>query len=366
MNQIIFYHPYELSDKPNKGSEIRPLKMKEAFEALGFGVRLVTGNSLDRKKAIQRIKKEIEQGKQYSFLYGESSNLPVPLTDSHHFPLRPLQDFLFFKFLNKHSVPIGFFYRDLFWMVKELRWRHGVLKNIPRQGLHWIEWFGLKQTVDHLFIPSERMAKYFPTSWPGSKWSALYPGCSPMEEVQDGSCKNDHELQLFYVGGIEPMLYNIEPLLEVVGEVEGVSLVMCCREAHWEKYGVYYKKFDLSNVTIIHADSTKIGAYYRQSDLVMCLWPSEGYINDTMPIKIIESLGYEVPLLLLKGSESAKLIDKDEAGWVVNSVKEAKELLGELRKNPAMIEEKKRHIRKINKKHTWEMRAKKVRETLLR
>jgi glycosyltransferase involved in cell wall biosynthesis len=366
MKHIIFYHPHPIVENPSKGSELRPKKMKEAFEKIGYQVDLAVGDSKMRKAGFKQIKNNIQEGKKYDFMYGESSNMPIPITDSHHFPVRPFQDFLFFKMLSKHSITTGFFYRDIFWQVKKLRRRHNFFKTIPKQIFHWIEWYGLKYSIDHLFLPSDIIARYLPTSWPVTKRSALYPGCMPIESVEKESTysEDDEDLKLFYVGGIEPTLYNLEPLLQVVSEINGVHLKLCCRKKDWDKYSSYYKKFDLKNIEIIHANSSEIGRYYGWADLVMCLWTSKGYINITMPIKIIETIGYEVPLILLEGSESAELVRREDAGWVVNSVDEAKKLLETLRDDKEKIKEKVKAIQKINQKHTWEQRAKQASKIL--
>ncbi len=360
MNRIIFYHPYRLAANPSKGSELRPKKMKEAFQNIGLEVDLVVGDSSQRKVCFKRIKNRIRKGIQYEFMYAESLNMPIPLADSHQLPLRPTQDFRFFRMLNKYSIPIGFFYRDLYWRVDELKKKVSFLKFIPKQLFHYIEWLGVVNTVDHLFIPTKSMAKHFPTKWPEEKLSALYPGCDPVLFSKDSNENNNPKLTLFYVGGITPPYYDLTPLIKVVNKLRDTELILCCRENDWKKNSQFYKSFNFNNITVVHADSSQIIEYYKKADIFFDIRKPEGYLKNTIPIKVVESIGYGVPLLLLDGTEPAELVKREGAGWVVNNVAEAKELLQELQVDKTKITDKVVHMRNIGKKHTWEKRAEKA------
>src|SRR5699024_1878719 len=105
--QCIFHIPIDLRGQKNSGSSVRPNKMIEAFQNIGYKVEIIMG---DGKK-----KKKIKKREKYDFLYSESSNLPTLLTETHHFPRYPFLDFRFFRFCKKHNIKIGLFYRDVHW-----------------------------------------------------------------------------------------------------------------------------------------------------------------------------------------------------------------------------------------------------------
>ena len=113
---IIFHHPLPLEENPKSASRIRPLRMLESFRKLGCRVDLVTGYSSERKHRIKMIKNNIKDGIKYDFLYAESSTMPTLLTDRHHLPLHPFMDWFFFRFCKKNDIPIGLFYRDIYWL----------------------------------------------------------------------------------------------------------------------------------------------------------------------------------------------------------------------------------------------------------
>ncbi len=89
--------------------------MMEAFRSLGIEVDVVSGYSSERAAAISRIERGLRQGVHYAFMYGESSTEPTLLTDRHHLPLHPTLDFGFFARLKARAVPLGVFYRDIYW-----------------------------------------------------------------------------------------------------------------------------------------------------------------------------------------------------------------------------------------------------------
>ena len=57
--RIIFHIPERLSSEPSRASQIRPLKIIHEFEKMGYKVDLVVGTGHERKKCINRIKKNI-------------------------------------------------------------------------------------------------------------------------------------------------------------------------------------------------------------------------------------------------------------------------------------------------------------------
>ena len=92
---------------------MHPYKMIKAFEAID--VDLIVGYGAERRKAINRIKRNVKHGKHYDFIYSESSTMPTLLTEKHHFPTYPFLDFGFFRWAKGNSIPIGLFYRDIYW-----------------------------------------------------------------------------------------------------------------------------------------------------------------------------------------------------------------------------------------------------------
>ena len=92
---MIFHIPMRINRERASASSIRPVKMIEAFQRLGYEVILIEGNASQRKKRIKEIKHNIRKGVTYDFLYSESSTMPTLLTEKHHCPTHPFLDFSF-------------------------------------------------------------------------------------------------------------------------------------------------------------------------------------------------------------------------------------------------------------------------------
>lgn len=121
MKRMIFHIPMKIDRNRASASQIRPMKMIEAFKECGYEVVVVEGYGKERKRQIKEIKSNILKGVKYDFLYSESSTMPTLLTEKNHLPLYPFLDFSFFAFCKKHGIKIGLFYRDIYWVFKKKR-----------------------------------------------------------------------------------------------------------------------------------------------------------------------------------------------------------------------------------------------------
>ena len=107
--RCIVHIPNHIEKSGKSGSNIRPIKMKQAFEENGYLVEYISGYGTERKVQINKIKRNIRNGIKYDFLYSESSTMPTLLTEKNHLPRYPFLDFSFFKFCKKNGIKIDFF-----------------------------------------------------------------------------------------------------------------------------------------------------------------------------------------------------------------------------------------------------------------
>jgi len=357
MKRALFYHPQPLASHPVKGSEVRPVKMQEAFRAIGYQVDSITGFSYERKKKMRKVRALIQEGVTYEFAYVESWNIPIPLSDDHHLPLRPLQDYAFFSFLRRNQIPIGIYYRDIYWQAEEHAYENVWWKRIPKRLFLWIEWAMFCRYMSHLFLPTWEIRNLLPTDWPAAQTSALPPGCQihPNGETVYTTGK---PIELFYVGGVTPPYYDLTSLFELIEDLDGVHLTVCCREPEWAGQASHYQNIDLQDVKIVHASSDEIGTYYQSADLVADLRTPKGYLRTALPIKTVEAIGYKVPTIMRKGSSAANFVEEENTGWTVDSQEEAKHLLQHLRESRQRIAAKQEKIQAAQDRNTWNARAK--------
>lgn len=366
---VVFHHPLPLSEEPKSGSEVRPVRMLDAFRALGFEVLSVTGFAKERKAAMRRVFRRLRRGKDITFAYCETSTTPTALTQPHHLPTHPFMDFRFLRILRRSSVPIGLFYRDVYWtfplFAERLPWHKSLVSKI----FHRYDWFQFRRLVDHLFLPTLKMRDALHSPWPSERRiSALPPGCrirrkgDAVGEDQGGS---GGILRLLYVGGIHPSVYDVTPMLEVIGEVEGVRMTLCCRREEWARFADHYRpSIDCDKVQVVHAHSGQLSEYYEESDLCVDLRVFDEYQAITVPVKLFECLGYGLPSVVTAGTAAAEIVEREGFGWTVSDKRDLSSLLAHLRRDPGLLRSKRMEVERARCHHTWEARALRVAEIL--
>ena len=335
--------------------------MLKAFENIGYEVESIVGYAKEREQKSRSIIEQLERGRQFSFIYSESHTMPTLLTERHHFPTYPFLDFRILARLRGQGIPLGLFYRDVYWrfeLYKKVA-RHKRAIAIP---LYWYDWLRYKQTVDHLFIPSLAMKPHLPSPW--LKDLTMLPPGADVDAVSSTEpfIKKSH-LNLFYVGGVMPPLYDLTPLFEVLHEAEDdVRLTLCCREKEWNEISHCY---DLpSSVEIVHSSGKELSDYYARADLFCIIRKPDTYLNFAMPVKIFEAMAYGLPIVISGGGAAAQLIRDEAVGWTVDSKEAFLSLINRLREHPEELERKREHVRSKRHEHTWQARAKQVADTL--
>lgn len=355
--KCIFHMLTKLKKTPTSGSELRPLKMMEAFEHIGYQVEVISGNSAERKACMQSLRQSILQGEHYDFVYSESSTMPTLLTDADHIPRHPLVDFSFLKFCRNHGIKVGLFYRDAHW--KFPLYYQDIKKWIPWITIPFYKYDLRKyaQTVDMLYVPSSKFKEYIDLKLP---WKALPPGCVRLSFYPNEVFDNCHPLKLFYVGGIQ-LHYEIVSLVKAVNGMESIQLTLCCHEDAWNQYKYLYSDYLCDRVKIIHKNSMELAPYYREADIGCLCFKNSEYMDLAMPIKLFEYIGQGIPVIATKGTAAAEFVEKNDIGWTVeNDVGSLEKILSYLENNRENIMEKKQNVLEIIADNTWEARAKTV------
>src|SRR5690606_10218726 len=113
--KIIFHTPFPLNPGATSASGIRPVKMRQAFEAAGYDVVEVTGYHPQRKRLMKEVKQRIAAGETFEFVYSEASTTPTGLGEKITVHTSLTRDIRFLRFLKQRGIPVGLFYRDVYW-----------------------------------------------------------------------------------------------------------------------------------------------------------------------------------------------------------------------------------------------------------
>jgi len=352
-----------LDEQAKSASGIRPVRMLEAFRQLGCEVDLVAGYTRERTQQIRRIKKAIRYGVKYAFIYSESSTMPTILTEKHHLPVNPFLDVSLFRLCQKHNIPSGLFYRDIYWRFENYGSKLSFLKRSFSIAAYWYDLFYYQKYLDKLYLPSLEMSAYVPLV-KKERHEALPPGHSiSPSQLQDSTANTSSKLNIFYVGGMSEH-YQMHKLFEVLRELKGVQLTVCTREAEWASVQHEYLPIP-NNIEIVHLNGTEMEERLRLADILsLFVRPSE-YWAFASPVKLYEYIGHAKPIIATQGSLAGSFVEKNRLGWNLPYSTEALiKLLTNIRENPEALIKITDHMKGLAEQHTWQARAKKVIEDL--
>lgn len=361
--RIIFHHPLPIVPDGVSGSSIRPHYMLEGFRREGFLVDVVAGYASERRRAAKRVADLLARGKRYNFCYSEASTMPTLLTERHHIPLHPRLDFGFFATLARYRIPIGLFYRDVYWRFNHLHRHTASWKRLISKLAYQYDWKKYGQLVDHLFVPSQRMIRELPGVWPPHSVSALPPGCDIQPSTDWHSDAKSDYLNLFYVGGVLPPLYDLTPMFRICESVNGIRLTVCCRANEWRAAKALYEPIS-EQIKIIHAQGSELSLYYQQADAFAMFRSADPYLDWAAPVKLFEAFGHGLPVITNSNTEAARIVKQEDAGWVLSSEDEFRSLLEYLAKHRNVLHSKRLQLIEIRDRHTWGARVRQVETTL--
>ncbi len=355
---MAYHYPFHIHEE-NAGSQVHLTQMYKAFQRNDFEVTLISGKTNDRRQAIQRICAEVHTGRQLHFLYAWSPTVPSLSSQNIR---QPFLDFAFFRWCKRQGITIGLFYGDVHWRFPQYK-NQPQLKRYVKLPLYWFDWLNYRHWVDCLFLPSLAMHSALPTSWPFKYTRALYPGCN-IAQVPKHPEPSASPLRLFYVGGITPPLYDLQPTFEALKTVTGIHLTLCCRAEEWHKMHSYYEALPTSKIQVIHEYGAQLESHYATADIACMFWKMNPYMKFAMPVKLFEALGHGLPVIATTGSEMGDFIQQENIGWTVSSTEEFCDLLSYLRMHPEALAEKRMRAERVRHQHTWDIRAQQVAQIL--
>lgn len=356
--RIIFHHPLPLNSDAKSASGIRPRRMLEAFNELGYTVDIVAGYAADRRQRIEKIKKNIKEGIKYDFVYSESSTMPTTLTEPHHLPLNPFLDWLFFWHCNKKKIPIGLFYRDIYWRFRNYGENLNPIKEKLAKAAYHFDLWVYQRTLTKLYLPSLEMGNYVPRVSP-TAFASLPPGHNSPEFDDTQFASQQPFLKLFYVGGISSR-YKLHTLIQAVTSLNQIELTVCTRKKEWLAVKHEYPQLT-SNIHFIHEVGSEMESYLRACHVAVLFVEPQEYWNFSSPVKLYEYLGYQKPILASEGTLAGRFVEENGIGWAIPyNVDEIKTLLSRLSSNPDILHSIKENLKKVAPSHSWNSRAQKV------
>lgn len=366
MRKCIVYYPFNIDRSHPSATNIRPIKLIEGFKEAGYEVEEIMGYGKERKAKIAEVKLKIKSGEKYDFLYTESATEPTLLTEKNHIPKYPLLDFGFFKYCKGKGIPIGLFYRDIYWRFNLYKESVVFHKRIPAYIFYYYDLIMYKKYLDVLFLPSLMMKKYIPFNIKVPTYE-LPSGCEEIK-INPSERKDKTTIKILYVGGIDKKLYNIEAIVKAVYENKIFSMDICCREKEWQENKSQYEKYINHRIKILHKSGAELDEIAMEADLFSLVFETSDYRKFAMPMKLFSYISYEKPIIGIKGTAAGEFIEKHNIGYVVDyEESEIKRLLKQLETLSTEEKVEKLHaVKEAGKSNTWRQRAIMVAECLKR
>lgn len=363
MKKVIIYYPFPLRE-PKSGSTVRPIKMLQAFKELAQEKKIkiidIVGESSERNNKIKQLCKNVDP-KDILFCYIENSTLPIWLTDKDHLPRRPLLEFKLFSYLSRNNIPIGLFYRDIYWLFKDEYPLKG-LKRLIMKCIYRMELYFYKSYVTHFFLPSIEMNKY--TKFKDDKVYALPPGSEiRIRNIIEPSNKKGL-LTIIYVGGISEK-YGLDILLKAVALLNSpiirVRLILVCRENEFKKYINKFKPYlNKPWLEIFHAHGSGLDSIYEQADIAVIPRLRTIYNDFAVPVKLFEYVSYGLPIVATNCTAQAKIIKEQKLGIITHDDERSLARAIECFFDEEYLKECKKNIVMSLKNNLWINRAEKV------
>lgn len=367
-NRCIFHIPNHLDEKGSSGSQVRPRKMLKAFQNIGYEVDVVMGYGAERKKQIEAIKNNIVNGVCYDFLYSESSTMPTQLTEKDHIPRYPFLDFNFFKFCHKNGIPIGLFYRDIYWRFPIYKEGTPLLQYLVAETAYRFDLREYAKFLDIFYVPNKKISRYVRNKRLDAIMDELPPGSvfdsdfiAYKRSYYEKRLKNyNNKISLFYVGGVGNQ-YIFDSLLEGAYDIENLYITICCREKEWVENEPKLKKYLTDRIRVVHRTGTELEEYYREADIALAFFLPDIYREMAVPIKLFEYMGHGIPVLASNDTAVGSFVSENNIGWSIDyNANTVHNLLQELIENYQEVVDKHNNCLAILNNNTWEGRAYKV------
>ena len=368
---MIFHAPFPLQPDRVAASMLRPLAMRRAFADLGYRVMNVTGYAAQRRRAMTRVRAALAAGARIEFVYSENATIPNALTEPRHLPVHPLLDVAFFRHCRRSGVPVGVFYRDVYWRFPRFREGINPVLEAGLQATYRSELMAFERVGLHLFLPSQAMARHVPHVDP-VRMSALPPGAPDVAATRrdsdgwdDGGDEDGKELELLFVGVLQDN-YRLDACLRAVIATPGTRVTLCVRQETWETSRDHYAPLlPAGRAQVVHRSGAELEPLYRRADLGVLFTEPNPYWDFAVPYKLYEYLAHELPVIAVHGTQTGRLVEEMGIGWVLSYDAGALgDLLRHLREAPEEIEAVRRRMREVLPDQTWQARARTVVQVL--
>lgn len=299
-NSIIYINFVDLNSTKS-GSSVRPKKIYDELVNEKFNIEMLTGMQNRYKERWRNCIKFLNKIRKndYDICYIEPPAGPI-------FNLCDHLLIIYISLIKK--IPVGLFYRDAYWKLADWYDVKGI-KGFVLKLMHRSELFLFRICCKKIYFASESVSLEFPFK----NRDVLSPGCDNRTIEKEKNIFN----QCIYVGGVSER-YGTEILLEAFNIVnseynKNITLNLVCRE----EIDIIskYKSEKWINL-YLGVSGEALLPIYNKSDIAIIPFKKERYMDYAIPIKLLEYIENEIPIVSTNCNELEKFINKYKIGEV--------------------------------------------------
>ena len=292
---VVLYLTFIDFGEMKSGSSVRPQKIYDAFLERGHTVKLLEGQQnryKDRRKRVKAILDWLKDNRP-DICYVEPPSGPFFCT----------LDLKLLKTVHKLGIPVGLFYRDAHWLYADW-WGVGGPKAALLRAMHKRDIRVFARCCDTLYFPSASMAELF-RRYSFAQMDILPPACVSVTEPHPALAH-----RMIYVGGIRDA-YGTDVLLSAFRRLNRaetkVELYLVCREA--EMANMPGESYDYDWLKVFHVQGDGLKELYARCDAGIIPLKRDKYMDFSIPVKLMEYLGYGLPVISTDCTETAAFVE---------------------------------------------------------
>ena len=355
--KLLYITYIDFTDSPKSGSAVRPQKMYKAFLENDLDVKLLECQQNKRRERKEKVKEILN--------WLDTNKPDICYIESPSGPIFNYVDLKLIKKVHKMGIPIGYFYRDAFWLFPE--WMNkGKIKNTAIILLNKITLAVLKKNCDILYFPTKSASDLF--DFANFKRVDMLPPAADISNMNE-NITSELQNNCVYVGAVSETDGTFE-LLKAFKYLNdkrnlSISLTIVCRKQEWEKIKKNVDNTSCKWLKIIHASGNELASIYEKADIALFPRQSDKYIDIAMPVKLFEYLSFGKPVIATKRIEPMKFILENHCGLVCDDdYKSIAETIECFYRDEELQIRLKENVKKTAKNNQWVNRTNKVIEDL--
>lgn len=351
--KLLYITYIDFTQNARSGSSVRPQKMYEAFKELGINIKLLECQQNRRKERKHEVKKIMDW---------LDDNCPdICYIESPSGPIFNQIDLKLIKKINKMNIPIGYFYRDCFWLFPKIMKNIKFLKRKIIMLMNKRDLRVLQHCCDVLFFPTVDTIRLF--DFANFKNSMVLPPACDFKNFQERK-QSDITYKCLYIGAVSKVdgTFELINAFNILNNEFGLcaQLIIVARKNEWEK--IYEKLDDMPSWIIIkHASGNELVDIYNDVDLAIFPRQKDEYIDLAMPVKLFEYIGFGKPVVTTKRNAPKNLIEDEKCGIVCeDDARAIAEAIFKFYSDEELRKNLYKNIRFAAKNNQWISRAQKV------